>query len=169
MTRADFTAALQVRPQYLSMVYHKIPGEAAWTLIQQGRTLSPDLTADKTDVARIGDKNKTTVYGSITTDITMRLYFDNDVEEVARVLGVIKPATWVGSETIQLDPTLVSDFKIVNFDSATIGAAEKFTEYINHFAPGKLSPALDADENGGRVVDLSGAAAAYYIIPAAGT
>lgn len=48
-----------------------------------------------------------------------------------------------------------------------MGAALLSTEYINRFAPGKLSIPEDA-EGDVRIVDLSGACVAYYIIPAAG-
>lgn len=169
MTRPAMSEALQVRPQYLSLVYHKIPGEANWTLIQQGRTITPDQTANKTEAARIGDKNKTTVYGAITTEVTLRVYVDDDLQEVARVLGIRKPSGgWIGNEVIELDPTDVGDFKIENYDGATTAATLKFTEYINRFKPGRLSMGLDAEEEGGRFADVSGAADAYYIIPAAG-
>ena len=169
MPRPTMSDALQARPQYLSLVYHKIPGEADWTLLQQGRTLTPDQTANKTEAARIGDKNKTTVYGAITTDVTLRVYVDDDLQEVARVLGTARPGGgWVGDEQIELDPTDVGDFKIENYDGATAAATLKFTEYINRFKPGRLSMGLDAEEEGGRFADLSGAADAYYITPAAG-
>jgi hypothetical protein len=35
MARAAFNADLEVRQQYLSMVFHKIPGEANWTLLDR--------------------------------------------------------------------------------------------------------------------------------------
>lgn len=168
MSRPSMTADLQTRPQYLSLVYHKIPGEDAWTMINQGRTLTPDQTANKTEAARIGSKTKTTVYGAFTTDVTLRVYVDDDVQEVARILGVVKPGGgWLGTEVIELDPTEVGDFKIENYDGATADANLVFTEYVNRFKPGRLSMGLDAEEEGGRFADLTGAADAYYIMPEA--
>jgi hypothetical protein len=161
MAREDITAtALEVREQYLSLVYHKIPGEAAWTLIHQGRTLSPDVQAEEKNYMRIGDKNQTTKYGTAKTTVSFELYAENDIEEIARVLGV---TTLVNGTVVQLDPTQISDLAIVNFDGITTAAAVLFTEYINRFAPGQLSPPLEA-EGDARLFNVSGAADAYYII-----
>jgi len=169
MARTGFSAALDTRPHYLSLVWHKIPGEAAWTLVQQGRTLTPDQTADSSEAARIGDKNKVTTYGSIKTEVTLRMYYDHDVQEIAAVLGYRKPGGgWLGTELIQLDPSKVSDFKVENFDGATATANLVSVEYINRFKPGRFNPPLDADEAGGRTVELSGSADGYYIIPVIG-
>lgn len=167
MTRSAL-ADMQVRPQYLSLVYHKIPGEAQWTLLSQCRTMSPDQTANKSEAARIGSKTKTTVYGALTTEMSVRLYTDHDMKEVARLLGVVKPGGgWDGTESIQLDPTKIADLKIENYDGADTDASLLSTEYINRFKPGKFTHGLDADEEGGRFVDVSGSADAYYIEPEA--
>ena len=161
MARADIAAtALDIREQYLSLVYHKIPGEASWTLIHQGRVVSPDVQAEKKEYSRIGDKNKTTRYGTATTNVGLELYAENDIEEVARVLGVTSLAE---GTVVQLDPTKISDLAIVNFDGITTAAAVLWTEYVNRFAPGQLTPALEA-ESDARVFNVSGAADAYYII-----
>ena len=161
MARADITAtALDVREQYLSMVYHKVPGEASWTLIHQGRVVSPDVQAEKKTYSRIGDKNKTTRYGTAETTVNVELYAENDLEEVARMLGV---TTLIEGTVVQLDPTEISDLAIVNFDGITTAANIVWTEYINRFAPGQLTPALEA-EGDARMFNISGAADAYYII-----
>lgn len=167
MARDAFNASLDVRQQYLSLLYHKFPGEAAWTLIDQGRVASPAQAADVQEYNRIGDKNKLQVAGQITTDITLNVYVEDNIQELARFLGTVKPTTWVGTEVIQLDPTVKADLKIVNFDGITTAANILFVEYINEFKPFNLSIPLDADGDV-RIAELSGAAVAYYIIPAAG-
>ena len=167
-TRVAFNESLNVRQQYLSMLFHKIPGEAAWTLIDQGRVASPSQTADVQEYNRIGDKNKLQVAGQITTEVTLNVYVEHDIQELARFLGTVKPATWVGTENIQLDPSLVADLKIENYAGITVGSALLFTEYINEFKPLNLGIPLDA-EGDVRIAELSGTAVAYYIIPAAGT
>lgn len=168
MARDSFNADLQVRQQYLSLLYHKIPGEADWTLIDQGRVSSPEQAAEEKVYNRIGDENKLKVAGQIETNVSLALYLDDDVEEIARVLGTVRPGGgWVGTEEIKLDPTKVSDLKIVNFDGVTASASILFTEYINRFRPMRLAPPLDADGDV-RIVELSGSATAYYIIPGAG-
>ncbi len=168
MTRDNFNASLDVRQQFLSLLYHKFPGEAAWTLIDQGRVASPAQAADVQEYNRIGDKNKLRVAGQVTTDITLNVYVEDDIEELGRFLGNVRPGGgWVGTEVIQLDPTVKADLKIVNFDGITTAAAILFTEYINEFKPFNLSIPLDADGDV-RIAELSGAAVAYYIIPGAG-
>jgi len=165
MVKAAFNADLEVRQPYLSMLYHKIPGEASWTLLDQGRVATPDQTADEQEYNRIGDKNTLKVPGSITTDITLNIYVEDDVEEVARILGTIMPGGgWAGTEVIQLDPTFIADLKIENYDGADAGAALLFTEYINRFRPSRFSIPEDA-EGDVRIAELSGSATAYYIIP----
>jgi hypothetical protein len=166
--RTDFAHGLVVRQQYLSMLFCKIPGEAAWTLMNQARVASPDLTADKKEYRRVGDKNKKIVYGEITADVKLNVYVEDNIAEVARLLGTVRPGGgWVGNEIIQLDPTKVCDLKLVSYDGVTVGSPELFTEYINQFAPGKLGIPEDA-EGDVRIAELSGSAYEYYIIPAAG-
>jgi hypothetical protein len=151
------------------MLYHKIPGEASWTLLDQGRVATPDQTADEQEYNRIGDKNTLKVPGSITTDVTLNIYVEDDVEEIGRVLGTVMPGGgWVGggAEVIQLDPTFIADLKIENYDGADAGANLLFTEYINRFRPTRFSIPEDA-EGDVRICECSGSAVAYYIIPEA--
>jgi hypothetical protein len=150
------------------MLFHKIPGEATWTLMNQARVITPDQTADKKEYRRVGDKMKKTVPGEITTDIKLNVYVEDNLAEVARILGTPRPSGgWVGNEIIQLDPTKVCDLKIVNYDGVTVGSPELSVEYINAFVPGKLSIPEDA-EGDVRIAELSGNAETYYIIPVAG-
>lgn len=168
MARDSFNSDLDLRQQYLSLVYVKIPGEANWTLIDQGRVVTPNQTAEEQEYARIGDQNKTKLAGNITTDVTVQVYVEDDIEELAKMLGTTRPGGgWVGTEVIQLDPTKVIDIKINNYNGVTTAASVLFVEYINAFKPMGLSINLDA-EGDVRIADLSGAATAYYIIPAAG-
>ena len=66
MARDSFNSDLDLRQQYLSLVYVKIPGEANWTLMDQGRVVTPNQTAEEQEYSRIGDQNKTKVAGTIT-------------------------------------------------------------------------------------------------------
>ncbi len=158
---------LEVRQQYLSLVYQKKPGEADWTLISQARTFSPDQNADTQNYSRIGDKNQLQVPGVVNTTVEFELYVDDDIEQLARVLGfVIPPGGWTGSEIIEFDPTAVADYKIENYDGITAGANLLWTEYINQFKGTRFGMALESE--GVRVANVSGTAAAYYIIPEAG-
>lgn len=166
MTRPSFTQSLQVRQQYLSLVFQKIPGEADWTLIDQGRVFTPSAEAEMNQYKRIGDRNTLQVPGSITTNVEIELYVENDIEEVARALGVTMGAGWTGTEVVELDPEFIADYKIVNYDGITADADVVFTEYVNRFRPQRLSLALEA-EGDVRIATISGVAESYYIMPAA--
>ena len=169
MTKPAFGHSLEVRQPYLSMVFHKIPGEASWTLLNQGRVVTPNQTTDTQEYKRIGDKNSKKVPGTVGTEVTLNIYVEDDITELARILGTKKPVSggWVGSEVIELDPSVVADLKVENYDGATTGSTLLFTEYINEFQPGTLNPNLDA-EGDVRIAELSGTADSYYIMPAAG-
>lgn len=168
MARDSFNADLQVREPYLSLVYVKTPGEASWTLIDQGKVVSPSRAAEQKEYKRIGDQNVTKRSGAITTDVTVQIYLENNVEELGRFLGFTRPpGGWLGTEEITLDPTRVVDIKVENFDGVTATSNLVFTEYANAFNPANMAVGLDADSDA-RVGDVSGSAATYYIIPVAG-
>ncbi len=166
MTRPAFNASLEVRQQYLSLVFQKIPGEADWTLIDQGRVFTPSAEAEMNQYRRIGDRTTFQVPGSITTNVEMELYVENDIEELARALGVRMGAGWTGSEVVELDPEFIADYKVVNYDGITTTSNVVFTEYVNRFRPQRLSLALEA-EGDVRVATISGVAESYYIMPEA--
>lgn len=168
MPRPAFNSPLDVRQQYLSMVFNKKPGEASWTVLDQGRVLTPDQSADEREYKRIGDRASVKVASTVSTSVNITLYVEDDIEELARVLGVIRPAGgWVGNEVIKLDPTIITDFKIENYASTDPGAPVLFTEYVNRFRGSKLTMTLDA-EGDVRIAEITGACDDYYIIPTAG-
>jgi len=169
MTRGAFNTALEVRQQYLSMAFVKIPGEAAWTLLDQGRVLTPDQSADEREYKRIGDRSSVKVASTVATSVNLSVYVEDDLEELAKVLGVTRPGGgWVGNEEIKLDPTQILDFKIENYDGINVGANLLFTEYVNRFRGSKLTMTLDA-EGDVRIAEITGACDDYYMIPEAGT
>lgn len=168
MPRIDFNAPLVVRQQYLSMLYHKTPASGSWVLLDQGKVATPASKADEKSYNRIGDKNTLKVGGQVTTDVTLQVYLDSNLDEVAKALGYNRPGGgWVGTEVITLDPTLISDLKIESYDGTTVGAALLFTEYIYSFRPMNFSIPEDADGDV-RIAELSGSCASYYIMPTAG-
>jgi hypothetical protein len=164
----DFDEELQVREHYLSLLYHKIPGEYNYTLINQGRVSLPEQTTEEKNFPRIDGANRFFAAGAPVVAVNLAVYLDDDIEELGRLLGSVRPpGGWTGSEVIQLDHTKVADLKVVNFDGTDYKANVLFTEYINGFRPTLLSPPLDADGDV-RIVELSGSAVAYYIIPRPG-
>jgi hypothetical protein len=167
MARPAFNEDLVVRRQYLSLVHAKIPGESSWVLLDQGRVITPTNEAQIDEYRRIGDINVLQVPGPITHKATIEVYVENDLEELARVLGFVKPGGgWVGTETIKLDPTKVIDFKIENYDGITTAAVLDSTEYLNKFRPSSLEMTLDSAGDV-RIANIQGVTDDYYITPRA--
>ena len=167
--RAAFNTDLTVRQQYLSMAFAKIPGQADWTLLDQAKVITPASSAEEKKYNRIGDPNSLVVGGQVETDVTLQTYMDTGLEELALLMGVEKPGGgWVGTEELDLDPTLLVDIKIVNYEGTDVGDSPVSAEFVNRFRPLNFSNPEDADGDG-RIVDISGKAVAYYIIPEAGT
>jgi hypothetical protein len=167
MTRAAL-ATLDVRQQFLSVVSQKLTTESTWTVIGQGQAVSPGSGAAVSEHRRVGDENITKVPGVISHDVTVQIYVDSNLKEVARMLGIARPGGgWVGNEEIKLDPTKKMDFMIVNYNGTATSATPVFVEYINQFQPANFKPPLEAGTEA-RVAEVSGSAVAFYMMPIAG-
>jgi len=167
-TRPAFNEGLEVRQPFLSLLYHKIPGEAAWTLVDQGRVINPEATADTREYKRIGDKKVKKVSGAISHSVGLTVYVGDDLQELGRLYGFVRPpGGWVGTEVIQLDPAFEADLKIENYDGSDVGAALLFTEYLNQFVGSRVALNLDG-EGDVRMAEFTGSCDDYYIIPEAG-
>ena len=167
MARGAFNANLQVRQQYLSLLYHKTNAEVGWTLLDQGKSFQTSVTADTKDYKRLSDKNVKTVGGSTKVEVTLTLYTESNLEEVARALGVIRPGGgWLGSEQISLDPTVcIGDFKEESYSGTEIGVATPVhIKYIDDFYGTSLTDGWDAEEDA-RMIEIKGVAGRYYMTP----
>ncbi len=158
----------EARRAYLSIVFHKYPGEADWTLIDQGRAFRPEYAAEIRAYRRIGDPQAYPVAVSRpAANVALELYVDSELEELARLWGARRPsAGWSAGTVIDLDPLAAADYKVENYDGIALTARVVFTEYVNHFWPARLTLALET-EDGARVIEVEGFADAYYIVPEA--
>lgn len=164
MARDSFNADLVTLEQYMTLVYMKIPGEAAWTLMDQGRIFDPTSSAEDKTYKRIGDINATRRGGTVTHETTIEVYVEETLEEMARMLGFVRPGGgWLGSEEIKLDPERVIDVKAVTFDGITTAADPLFVAYANAFRPRSLQMTVDADGDA-MMANIQGSPASYYII-----
>ena len=167
MARPAFSANLQVRQQYLSLLYHKTNAEVGWTLLDQGKSFQTSVTADTKDYKRLGDKYVKTVGGSTKVEVTLTLYTEANLDEVARALGVIRPgAGWLGTEQITLDPTVcIGDFKEESYSGTAVGVdTPVHIKYIDDFYGTSISDGWDADGDV-RTIEIKGTAARYYMTP----
>ena len=169
MTRPAFSNSLELIDQSLTMLFHKFPGEASWTLIGQARKVDPQRTSDKSDHARVGDRNKKTIYGAASHTVSVEIYLEHDLYTLARIFGT-KPTggTWAGTEELKPDPTVISDLKLVTYNGDTTSATEWFSEYINEFKCGDVTMPTDASSSDPRMATASGSAKDIYVIPIAG-
>ena len=168
MARTLITQEFELRQQYLSQIYHAFPG-GSWTLLNQGRALSPNQSSNESEYGRIGSQNRKKVAQSVTTDVNVQVYVEDNLKEVALVMGGnVRPGGgWLGSEIIQLDTTMAHNFKIENYDGITSSATLLSTEYVNSWRPSGVGAVLES-EGDVRIFDFPGSADSYYIIPAAG-
>lgn len=156
------------REQYLNIVFCRAPGAANWIMINQGKQVKSDPKADQKEYRRLGDKRVTKVGGTVITDVTIGMYVDNDIVQIAEALGQPKVTTWAGTEEIRLDPTKVRDFMIIHYDGDTVNTSKaKFVEYLNAFRPFGVSKPW---ESGGDAeeIELTGSVYDWYMMPVAG-
>lgn len=169
MARTLITQEFELRQQYLSQVYHAFPG-GSWTLLNQGRAFSPQVSGNQSEYGRVGSKARKKVTLTVATDFNVQIYAEDNLKEVARIMGgQVRPGGgWAGTEVIELDPTVVHNFKIENYDGPTAAAVLLSTEYINSWTASGAGAPLES-EGDVRIWDFPGSADSFYIIPAAGT
>lgn len=165
-TKPAFNADLQTVEPPQSMVFVKVPGEADWTLLDQGRVINTSSESDDREYRRLGDPNVTHAGATVSHDVTVQIWVEERWDEVAHVLGQPKAGTWDGNTRLYLDPTKVVDLMVVTYDDVETGANPVAVEYINSFKPRTLTASLEADGEA-RVAEISGSAQDYYIIPEA--
>jgi hypothetical protein len=132
----DALPTFDVRQQYYYLVYHQLVASeyGTWTLMGQLKSLEPNQSSDTTEFKRVGDPLSTKRSSAVGTDVTMTLYYDDTMDELAAVLGQRKPVSgWVGNEKIQLDTTKYSNFKIVGFDGTAAASNIVSNEYLIRF------------------------------------
>lgn len=169
MARAAFTHDLETREPYLYVVYARTPGAASWTMLQQLAEISPESTAEEKSYRRIGDKNAKKIGGTVENSITLRVYWENNITEVATLLGQPKPGNgWSASTYVELDPTKAVDVMMIGYDVIdTSTAVAKHVEYINAFRPITLRGSMAADGDA-RIAEITGSPTTWYIEPMAG-
>jgi hypothetical protein len=163
-----FEHDLVVREQYLSIAFHHWPGAASNTLLNQARVLTPDSTADTKKYKRIGDVNELSKPGTKAHNVTVDIYVEDTLAEVAVLMGTaLPPGGWVGNEAIELNTDLKHDLIVENYATRDVGSALLWTEYLYGFKPSSVTMNLDA-EGDVRIAQFKGVSDRYYITPEAG-
>jgi hypothetical protein len=157
-----------IRPHYHYLVKNKLDADTAYTIVGQLKNIQVNGQADQKTFKRVGDVNATKRAGSIAWDVTITLFADNDIEEVARALGTKKPATggWIGTETITLDPTKITDLQIEGYDGTGVSAVLQTTETLPNFTPAGLKAGVDA-ESDARTFEITGSCDSWSLAPSA--
>lgn len=169
-TRTALPTNFDINPHYMFTVSHKLDAETTYNVLGQLKSIDISGSADKKEFKRVGDANATARYGSQTYDVTLAIYFDNDIEEVAALLGYRKPAGtggWVGTESISFSPSNISDLKIEAWTGTTTAATLRTTETLADFRPGTIKFGIDS-EGDARIAEITGTCDSYTIVPVAG-
>lgn len=162
-TRPAFDHDLELLYQQYTIIYYKAQTASTYIILNQGKKLDPSSKVGSTTNKRVGDTNAWTSRGAAEHSAGVSVYFEDDIKEIAGLLGYTIPSTgWAGTEEIKLDGTKKVDIKAVTFASTDSGAAELFTEYLLGFGCTEIKTTLDADNDNARVAELSGVADEYY-------
>lgn len=143
-------AALQLRPDDFYVVYGKVVttdvGSADTDYVALGQLESADWSDQYEDKAydRVG-LGTARVAGTRKVDVTFRVYVDGTLENVARLLGIKKPASWA-AEVIRLAPSRIIDFVIDGYSSTASNATVVHNIYIDNFSGRSLKGSLKSNE-----------------------
>jgi len=169
ITRPAFDHALEQLTGPATLVYYQQPTEGTtWHLLNQGKKFDPSSKVGSTTNKRLGDVSAAKTRGAAEHNLAIGVYLEDDIKEVAALLGYAIPDTgWDGSTAIRLDGSKKVNLKAVTFASTDTGAAELFTEYAMGFGVTELKPTLDADNDNARMAELTGDCDDYYFVPVA--
>ena len=160
-------AALQIRPDDFYVVYGKVVTTEVGTIdsdyVAMGQVESLDYSDQYDDKAydRVG-LGTARVAGSRKVDVTLRLYVDATMENVARVLGIKKPADWV-TEVIKLNPAREIDFVIDGYATTAQGSGAIHNIYIDNFSGRSLKGGLKSSD--AVMVEITGVATDVWMDP----
>lgn len=161
----DTLPSFVTRESYLTIAYARAMGAASWTALGQVSSISPESTVNEKTYQRVGDENERRVGVSTKHDVTLGVYLQNNLSEIALVLNQARPGGgWTAGSTVKLDSTLTVDIKLENYDGTAGTSVSQFAEYINNFRPLTLSIPIEADGNA-RTAQIRGSADAFYLMP----
>lgn len=145
-------------PQYYSIVT-KLDG----TVLGQVRSINPADSLEVLKAGRVGSSTKKTLRKSKDTNVSVELWIDQDLAEVATFLGYTSTPTT--GETIKLagdnDPVTML---VKNYDAEALAANLKSTVYLYGYVATKIGFTLD--EDGEQVASISGGLEDLYWVVA---
>lgn len=167
ITRPNFEHDLkQLPPQYTLIYWQQTTEGTTWHLMNQAKKWEPSSKAGAASNKRVGSVSAFKTRGAVEHSLNLAVYYEDDLKELAAVLGMVIPAGgWDGVTKIRLDGTKKVNLKAVTFSSADAGADELFTEIAMAFGVTELKTAVDSDNENARVAELSGECDDYYKLP----
>ena len=116
-------------------------------VLGQIRSVQPQAQGTVRQHARIGDVNQKSTAGPNQNTVTIEVYVDDNLYDLARVLGIEPPGGgWTGSETIKLNPSVTAyDLTIEQYDVNDSTGTLKAVWTLKGCTPSQFSPDITAD------------------------
>jgi len=131
-----------------------------------------DWTSERTsrDSYRVSDSTRYRAYLDINVSGNITLYEEDDIQELALLLGATKPTTggWVGTEAIELavDNADIATVTIGNYDGEATTSTLLWTEVITNMSVDSVQRSVTANEQ--NVWAIAFSAERVHLAPEAG-
>lgn len=144
-------------PQYNSLL------AKGGTVLGQIRSVSPSDSIETVQAGRVGSNTKKTLRKSKNVTVSWSVWVDEDLSELAAVLGAASTPTT--GQTLKLDPDNAEvTFQIENYDGVGSSSTLLSIIYMENYVATELS--LSYDEDGEQVAEVTGTLEDLYWIVA---
>jgi len=148
MARPAIPTAFDVSPQYFYLLTL-----ADDTVLGQIRSVQPSSSIENTRVSRVGSSTKTTLRKTKESTLALSVWPDNDLDEVARLLGATATPT-TGTEVKLAADATAQNLQLKKYDAEALSATELEVHLLSNFLALELSLPVDAE--GEPVLAMSG-------------
>lgn len=140
--------------------YNEVVTDYAGNILGQVRAFTHTSTFETTQAGRVGSSTKKTLKKTLSHEVSMEIWSDDDLAEIAIALNGSTPAA---GEIIKLDPDATATTLYVrSYDAEAITATHLSTTGIYQYVA--ISAEVTRDEDSEQVVSISGTAEAIYTI-----
>jgi len=156
MARPSLPTQFDVSPQFYSIVTLEDD-----TVLGQLKSIEPSISIDSTKAGRVGSSTKKTLKKTKEGTLSMEVWADNDLGELALLLN--RSAAPTSGQTVTLDPSASAiTLKIKKYDSEDTSATLLSTGYLYNYQA--LEWSFTLDEDGEEVHSLSGDVEDIYTV-----
>lgn len=156
MARPSLPTQFDVSPQFFSIVT-----TAGDTVLGQVKSIEPSIAVDSTKAGRVGSSTKKTLKKSKEGSLSLEIWADNDLAEIATALN--RASAPSSGETVTLDPDASAiTLKIKKYDAEGSTATLLATTYLYNYQA--LEWGFSLDEDGEEVHSISGDVEDIYTV-----